>query len=202
MRIGPKYKIARRLGASVFDKTQTRKFSEREANRGKEKGKPRAKSDFGLQMLEKQRARYTYGINERQFAKYVKSAIEAKGAESQNKLFENLETRLDNVVYRLGFAPSRQAARQMVSHGHITVNGIKVTIPSFRVSTKDKIKPRAGSMKNKLFQGVNEKLKDVTVPNWMSYNAEKNEAEITAMPKYTTGGAAFDIAAILEFYKR
>ena len=115
MIIGPKYKIARRLGAPVFEKTQTQKFALREQNRstgGKMGKKPRAKSDYGLQMIEKQKARFSYGLSERQFSNYVKEALEKKTPKTTQTIFEFLERRLDNTVYRMGFATTRSGARQ------------------------------------------------------------------------------------------
>src|SRR3954462_15916741 len=138
MIIGPRYKIARRLGVPVFEKTQTQKYAARAAARGggKGTGKPRAKSDYGLGMLEKQRARYSYGVSSKQFGNYIKKATEKKGNSSE-LLIRLLESRLDNVALRGGYAPTRAAARQMVSHGHLMVNGKIVTIPSYHVSVGD-----------------------------------------------------------------
>src|SRR5690349_20408535 len=106
MKIGPKYKIARRLGERVFPKTQTTKFTV-SGLKDKRKGRRSAMSEYGKQLLEKQKAKYTYGVNERQFANYVKSAQKAKGEAPTEALYRNLERRLDNVVYRLGLAKSR-----------------------------------------------------------------------------------------------
>jgi small subunit ribosomal protein S4 len=104
-------------------------------------GKRGPKSDFGVQMLEKQKARYTYLLSEKQFSKYVKSAIEKQG-DNREILFKTLESRLDNIVLRAGFAPTRLAARQLVSHGHLMVNDRRVTIPSYSVRVGDKISIR------------------------------------------------------------
>lgn len=203
MKIGPRYKIARRLGAAVFDKTQTAKFSAREAARGKDsKKKPRPKSDYGLQLLEKQKARFTYGVNNRQFSKYVKNALAQKAMKADEKLYEMLETRLDNTVYRLGLAASRAGARQLVSHGHITVNGKKVTIPSYNVSVGEKVSIRGGSQKKKPFENLADKLKSTSTPTWLKFNVEEKEAVVQGMPKYTPTETLFDISAILEFYRR
>src|SRR3989344_4484162 len=149
MRIGAKYKIARKVGAPVFEKTQSQKFilskNRKEAAKTRQAKHSRQKTDYGLQMLEKQKARYTYIINERQFANYVKAAIAKKGVNNAEALFQSLESRLDNVVYRLGFANTRLFSRQMVGHGHIIVNGRRVSMPSFRVKIGDKIRIRDGS---------------------------------------------------------
>src|SRR3989344_4390397 len=132
MIIGPRYKICKRLGSGVFEKCQTQKFQLSEARRGAKRRtgrKPRTLSDFGRQLLEKQKVRYAYGVPERQLARYTREAVEGTGDPTVS-LLSRLETRLDNVVYRLGLAPTRLAARQLVSHGHIAVGERRVTIPS------------------------------------------------------------------------
>jgi small subunit ribosomal protein S4 len=200
MIIKSKYKVARRLGAPLFEKTQTAKYALRQER--KDKGAWRPKSDFGLQMLEKQKARFTYGINERQFSKYVRAAVAKKGVNSTQLLFFKLECRLDNVVYRLGWAPTRSAARQMVSHGHIRVGGTRVTIPSYEVKVGEIITIRPGSLVKPLFKTFDEKMKEVKIPEWLSYDADKKEAKATGAPKYEPRDNHFDIKAVLEFYSR
>lgn len=197
----PRYKTARRLGPSVFEKTMGDKFAVRESRRKVSKfSKP--KSDFGAQMFEKQKAKVTYGVNERMFAKYVKSILEKAGSNSTDKLISILESRLDNVVFRMGFAKTRQASRQMVSHGHIKVNGDKITIPSYKVSVNDKITIREQSKAKTLFAGLDEKLKDHKVPAWLTLDTVKKEAKIAALPKLAISEINFDPAAVLNFYSR
>ena len=198
----PRYKTARRLGANIFDKTQGQKFTDREAQRKIEKKRPRPKSDFGLQMLEKQKAKVTYGVSERMFAKYVKSILEKAGANSPEKLIYILESRLDNVIYRLGFAPTRQSARQMVSHGHIKVNDLKITVPSYRVSIGDKITIRESSVKKGIFVNLAEKLKTQNYPSWLAFDITKNEGKVQGAPKLSALETNFDPAAVLNFYSR
>lgn len=198
----PKYKVARRLGTGIFEKTQTQKFALREGRRKETRERPRAKSEFALQLLEKQKARYNYGIGERQFRKYAKEALYRKGAKPDEVLFERLETRLDNVVYRMRLAPTRQAARQMVSHGHITVNDVRITIPSYNVKVGDKMKIREASVKKMLFADLAEKLKDAGTPSWLSFDSEKRVGEVQGKPKLVKSELLFDISAILEFYRR
>ncbi len=204
MIIGPKYKIARRLNAPVFEKTQTQKFALSEARRSKSKsaGRPKAKSNYGRQLNEKQKARFTYGISDTQFGNYVKKIMAQKGLNQSEKLIESLERRLDNVVYRSGFAATRRFARQIVSHGHIVVNGRRVNIPSYQVSLGDVIKAREGSLKTKLFVNLDEKLKTYTAPAWVGFDSEKKEAKIQGMPKVQNGDLLFDPKAVLEFYSR
>ncbi|MFA7252897.1 MAG: 30S ribosomal protein S4 [Candidatus Paceibacterota bacterium] len=197
----PRYKTARRLGPNIFDKTQGQKFALRESQRKVEK-RGRPKSDFGLQMLEKQKAKVTYGVSERMFAKYVNSILEKAGANSPEKLISILESRLDNVVYRLGLAPTRQSARQMVSHGHIKVNGVKITIPSYGVHLTDKITIRESSSKKGIFNGVDEKLKTHAWPSWLSFDPIKKEGKVQGEPKLSPIEVNFDPAAVLNFYSR
>ena len=204
MIIGPKYKIARRLGAGVFEKTQTQKFALSESRRGKGKGDKKRggpKSDFGIQMLEKQKARYTYMLTETQFSKYVKAATEKKG-DNREVLFKTLESRLDNVMLRAGFGTTRLAARQIVSHGHILVNGKKVTIPSYMVRIGEKITIREGSSKKPLFATLDERLKNHQSPAWLKVDAEKRSIEVQGAPKLNPTELVFDIGQVLEFYSR
>lgn len=202
MKIGPKYKIARRLGAAIFDKTQSPKFTASSARRKSPSARPRPKTDYGTQMIEKQKARFMYGMNERQFGTYVKRALAKKSVKASDTLYEMLESRLDNVVYRMGLANSRLFARQIVSHGHITVNGVKVTIPSYQVSIKEVIRIREASAKKKIFEDLSNKLKEVIVPQWIKLDHEKKEATIEAKPTFHIGETIFDINAIIQFYQR
>lgn len=204
MRIGPRYKIARRLGPGVFDKTQTQKFAASQSRRedaGKGK-RPGTGTQFAVQMLEKQKARYTYGVGERQFKGYAKSALTQRKVSPANHLFERLETRLDNLIYRIGFTRSRQAARQMVNHGHIMVNGVKTDIPSCQLFVGDKVSIREGSAKKPLFKEVEEMIKKATLPVWVKYDNTKRQWEITGMPKLNPVESVFDLSAVVEFYSR
>jgi len=201
MKIGPKYKIARRLGANIFEKTQTAKFALRQERRTVKRTRG-PKGQFAIQILEKQKARLTYFVNERQFKKYVKEAIANKGTSTIDSLFERLEMRLDNTVYRLGWAPTRQAARQMVNHGHILVNGSRLDIPSYIVEKSDKITPRLASLKKPLFVDFDEKLKTVQVPSWLSFDADKKTASVDGKPKYAPSEHLFNLGQVIEFYSR
>lgn len=200
MKIGPKYKIARRLGASIFEKTQTPKFAASKERRNERGGKP--KSSFGMQLNEKQKARLTYGITEKQFKNYVKKVLETSGGSQNDKLFAILEERLDNVAYRLGFASTRRQARQMVSHGHIKVNGKKITIPSYHVSKGDKITIRKESEGKGLFRNLEEGIKNISIPTWISFDIKSKEAVISGNPKAVPSELLFDIGAIFEYYRR
>lgn len=202
MIIGPKYKIARRLNAPIFEKTQNQKYALSLARKGKNAPRPKAKTNFGRQLTEKQKARFTYGMTERQFSNYAKAALAKKGANSTEKLLQTLEGRLDNVVYRLGLATTRRFARQMVSHGHITVNGRKVNIPSYQVSVGEVIAVRKGSTTTKLFVTLEERLKTYTSPAWLTFDLDKKEGTVTGVPTVAVSDILFDPQAVLEFYSR
>lgn len=201
MKSGPKYKICRRLGSNVFEKCQTQKFAVTEGRVQKGKsGKRKTMSTFGQQLLEKQKIRFSYGISEKQFSNYVKKASSQKAKTTSKALYDMLESRLDNVVYRLGLASTRRLGRQMVSHGHIVVNGRKVTIPSYSVSRDDVVAIREGSRSSVLFSDLVKKLKDYSQPAWLNMNAEKGEAKVIGTPGDTD--SVFNWDAVLEFYSR
>jgi len=203
MQIGPKYKIARRLGPAVFEKTQTQKFQLSEARHARKKSdkRPKPLSDFGLQLIEKQRVRFSYGITERQLSNYVAKATETKGGNSAEKLFVLLESRLDNVVYRLGIAHTRRLARQMTSHGHFLVNGKRTTVPSYAVKAGDVVSAREGSKKSVLFAALEKKLQNYSVPKWLKFETDKISATVSGVPALETGGA-FNLNTVLEYYSR
>jgi small subunit ribosomal protein S4 len=152
-------------------------------------------------MLEKQKARYSYGVSGGQFSKYVRTALRIPGDNALN-LLRILEGRLDNVVLRAGFAPSRAAARQMVSHGHIMVNGTRVTIPSYEVSSGDVIIIREGSRSKGIFAKLDEDLKTVKWPSWLKVNPEKKEVVVDGEPVADVNELLFDVRSVLEFYTR
>ncbi len=197
----PKYKICRRLGPGVYEKCQTQKFVISEGKRAPAKrGRgPKGGSEYSQQLLEKQKIRFTYGLTEKQFRNYVDKAIESK-AGATDRLFELLESRLDNVVYRMGLAHTRRLARQMTSHGHFTVNGKKSTIPSQAIKIGDLVGIREGSKKSKLFENLEARLKEYTAPNWVTYNKDKGEGSVQGKPKNLD--SYLDFNAVLEFYSR
>jgi small subunit ribosomal protein S4 len=203
MIIGPKYKICKRLGASVFEKCQTQKYQLAEANapRRTGKGKRGGGSDFGAQLLEKQKARFTYGLSESQFSRYVFDAMEHTGAAAEG-LMHRLESRLDNVVYRAGLVKTRRAARQLVSHGHITVNGKRMTIPSHKVAVGDSVGVREGSKGSPLFANRAEAMLEVKTPNWISMGADGLTFTIKEAPNVGPTEAPFSAPTIIQFYSR
>lgn len=202
MKTVQKYKICRRLGPGVFEKCQTPKFVMSEARHAKsmKSKRPKALSGYALQFVEKQKVRFMYGISEGQFQNYVNEAVAHKGTPATEHLFELLETRLDNAVYRLGLAHTRRLSRQMVSHGHITVNGKKTTVASQRIHIGDIIAVREGSKKSTLFADMVKKLKEYTYPNWLTFNAETLSGVVQGKPKNVEG--YLDLNTVLEFYSR
>jgi small subunit ribosomal protein S4 len=199
MKIGPKYKIARRLRAPIFEKTQSQKYSLREAK--KLKNKPmRPKTAFGLQLTEKQKARMFYGVTEKQFAKYVKLSLSKKGESPVQNLLSMLERRLDNVVWRAGFLPTHLAARQAVAHGHFKVNGRRVYVPSYEVRPGDMISVREGSDKSKLFSDDETRAESRTLPDWLSLKG-KREIEVKKT-KVAASELLFDLGQVIEYYQR
>lgn len=159
-------------------------------------------SEFGRQLEEKQKVRNIYGMRERQFSNYVKEAMAKKGGNPAEYLYGRLESRLDNALYRLGFAPSRSFARQLVSHGHITVNGRRVTIPSYEVRKGDVIGVREGSRGKTPFTSVGPKLAKWNPPSWLSLSPATLEGTVTGEPKSDYKDVSFQLAAIIEFYSR
>ncbi|MBI2674067.1 MAG: 30S ribosomal protein S4 [Candidatus Zambryskibacteria bacterium] len=201
MRIGPKYKIARRLGAPVFEKTQTPKYVLSLARKEKnDKGHRKPKSEFGQELIEKQKTRYSYGLSEAQFRTYVAKALRA--SDPIQKLFSILESRLDNIVYRSGLAKTRAQARQAASHGHIIVNNARVTIPSILLSKGDVVGLRAGSASSPLFGEVEERMKTIAMPVWLKADPEKRQVTVLGQAVYAAKENIFDLGVVIEFYNR
>lgn len=200
MKLGPRYKIAKRLGAPIFEKTQTQRFVLSKERSEKNKKGRRGGSDFQRQLIEKQKMRLTYGLTEKQFSMYVKRALESSNP--QTTLFNELETRLDSLVYRMGLALTRRHARQVVSHGHFTVNGRRVTIPSYRISSSDKVAIREGSRTSALFANVVDRLKEFRSPSWVAFDTGTMEGGMTKDPVLAEQDAAADMGAVFEYYTR
>ncbi len=205
MKTGPKFKICRRLGDRIFPKCQTTKFeiSGTGAAKGGKAGghRSRSASDYGSQLREKQKARYTYGVNERQFRNYVRRSREIKTGNPLVNLGQLVESRLDNVVYRLGLVPSRAFARQVIGHGHILVNGRRLNIPSYNVAVGDVVSVRAGSRDNGVFRELAARLKEYEPPAWLLYTDDK-EAKVVARPTLEAGESNLNFSAIIDFYSR
>lgn len=203
MKTGPRYKIAKRLGATVFEKAQTQKFAisaERSAkNKRRGRGRP---SEYSKQMLEKQKVRVTYGLPERQFRNYVNKALISHTMKPTERLHELLELRLDNVVWRLGLTATRRGARQMVAHGHVMVGDKKMRIPSHMLSVGDIIAVREGSKDHGVLVGFAEKFAERPLPSWLAWNPAKMEGSVKERPTAASADPAGDLVAVLSFYTR
>lgn len=199
MIIGPKYKICKRLGASVFEKCQTQKFQLREASMPPKKGR-RGGSDYGAQLIEKQKARFTYGLSESQFSRYVHEAMEQKLP--VDALLGRLEARLDNVVFRAGFVKTRRAARQLVSHGHVMVNGKRMNVPSHMVKEGDVVSIRQESRTSPLFAARTEAAAETKTPEWLTLGDGGFEATVAKKPGTSGTEVAFNAPVIIQFYSR
>ncbi len=206
---GPKEKIERRLGTKLFLKGE-RSFSPKSATVKRMyppgvhgKAFRRHASEYGMQLQSKQKIRNIYRMLEKQFKNLAKVAIASK-KETGDFLVKKLERRLDNVVYRAGLAQSRDQARQVVSHGHILVNGRKTTIPSFEVNTGDVIKVREGSMKTKYFSTLAPQwIKKYEAPKWIELDRDALIAKVTGIPTLEESGLdSKDIQSLIEFYSR
>ena len=197
--IKSKYKIGKRLGPGIFEQLQTQKFA-LSAARKKEKRGGRGGSDYGRQLIEKQRVRFSYGLSERQLSNYAEKAYLA--VDPSAALHRALETRADNAVYRAGFAPTRRAARQAVSHGHFTINGKRITTPSYQVSKGDVIAVREGNRKSPLYAGLAEKTDTRPVAQWLVVDVTALKAEVKGEPQYNVVEAGLDYPTVFEFYSR
>jgi small subunit ribosomal protein S4 len=164
-------------------------------------GRRRRVSDRAVQLREKQKARYTYGMMERQFHRFFTVAEKSAGITGDN-LILLLERRLDNMVYRLGFADSRSQARQLVLHGHILLNGAKTNISSALVKEGDTISPSPRAMKTEYFKILTENIKSKMVPNWLALDREKLMGKLISLPIVSDVETKFEGKTIVEFYSR
>lgn len=199
----PRYKTAKRLGATVFEKAQTQKFAisaERSA-KNKRRGRGRA-SEYSKQMLEKQKVRITYGLSERQFRNYVNKALEVHTMTPVERLHELLELRLDNVIWRLGLTGTRRGARQMVAHGHVMVDGKKMRVPSHMLAVGDNISVREESKEHGVLVGFAENFATRTLPSWLVWDVKKMEGSVKERPTSASADVAGDLVMVLSFYTR
>jgi len=197
---GPRVKKMRALGVDLPG--LSRKSIERRPYRPGEHGQARRRkmSDFGKQLQEKQKLRLNYGLSEKQFRRLVAEARASKDATGQ-KLLELLERRLDNVVFRAGLAPTIPAARQLVAHGHLTVNGRRTDIPSFRVREGDVIRPREKSLN---LQSIAESLGEMSLirPEWMEFDDKKRTTRIGMLPTASSVPFPVDVQLVVEYYSK
>jgi small subunit ribosomal protein S4 len=158
-------------------------------------------SGYGVQLREKQKAKRIYGVLERQFRRYFRAAQKHKGLTGAN-LLQTLERRLDNVVYRLGFASSRNQARQLVLHGHFRLNGRKASIPSMLVEADDLIAVREDRRKNGYFQGLQDALEHATTPEWLALDAAGMKGQVVNLPAREQIDVPVNEQLIVEYYSR
>lgn len=195
---GPKHKLARREGVNILDKTSSslqRRLNTPPGVHGRKR--KRRLSEYGLQLREKQKAKAIYGMLEKQFRRLVDTVSRKKG-DTEELLIALLETRLDNVVYRLGFSKTRFMSRQMVTHGHVTVNGKKMTIPSYQVNENDIIGISAKMHKNPDIIKTLEEKQEV-----LAFLAKDgNQGKLVRMPKREDIEVPFNTRQIIEYYSR
>src|SRR5690554_3081780 len=196
---GPKTKIARKFGEAIFgdDKSfEKRNYPPGQHGNNRRRGK---KSEYAIQLMEKQKAKYTYGILERQFRNMFKKASSARAITGE-VLLQLCESRLDNVVYRMGIAPSRSAARQLVSHRHITVNGELVNVPSYQLKPGDKVAVRE---KSKSLEAIERSLSNSsTVYEWITWNNETKEGTFVSVPARLQVPENIKEQLIVELYNK
>ncbi len=160
------------------------------------KQRKRTKTEYGLQLAEKQKLRNSYGLREKQFHNYFKKS------ETADDVFQLLESRLDSIVYRLGLATTLAAARQIVSHGHILINDRKTTVPSYQVRSNDRISIRPASMQKGMFADLDERLKKHQPFSWLSLDKEKREGVVAGKTSLQEMGSDINIRLVIEFYNR
>lgn len=205
-----KCKICRRLGDKLFlkgEKCSSAKCAmvKRAFAPGQKAKKRRsALTEYGKEVREKQKMKKLYGVTEAQFKRYVKEVSEnrSKSENVADELVQKIETRLDNVIFRLGWARSRAHANQLVSHGHFSVNSKKVDIPSFTVSVDDVISIRPGSISKDTLKDVSEKMKKFALPGWLSYDQEKIQGKMVKKPLFKDVQLPTEIASVFEHYSR
>lgn len=204
--LGPKCKKCRREGEKLFLKgdkclSSACPMLKRNYPPGLHgpKGKPRL-TEYGQQLREKQKAKRIYNILERQFSNYYKKALIKKGKSADN-LFELLESRLDNVVYRLNFAKSRNSAKQLVSHKHFTINGKSINIPSYKLKIGDEVSIKEKSLKTNQFTELQKIIKKET-PEWLTLDTKEMKGKVVSLPSLTKERVGIDFKLIIEFYSR
>lgn len=196
---GPVWRQSRRLGYSVLGTgKELRKRTTVPGVHGD--GRPKKKTEYGTQLTEKQKLRFTYGMSEKQFRRFFMMAKADKEKSTGLAMFQLLESRLDNLVYRMGFATTRRQARQLVNHGHVTVNGKKVDIPSYLVNINDVISFKEASKSLKVVLAAVEAKP--AIPAYVSVEPNKLEGTYVRLPERNELTAEIDEAQVIEFYNR
>ncbi len=202
--LGPKCKLSRREGTDLFLKSSVRPLESKckiETPPGQHGAKRNRLSDYGIQLREKQKLRRMYGVLERQFRRYYKEAARRTGATGQT-LLQILECRLDNVVYRMGFASTRAEARQLVSHKAIEVNGKGVNIPSYQVKAEDVISVREAAKKQLRIQSALQIAKQVGFPEWVEVDDTKMTGKFKTVPERTEFLPDINENLVVELYSK
>ena len=202
--LGPKCKLSRREGTDLFLKSSVRPLESKcriESAPGQHGAKRGRLSDYGIQLREKQKLRRMYGVLERQFRRYYKEAARRTGATGQT-LLQILECRLDNVVYRMGFAVTRAEARQLVSHKAIEVNGKVVNIPSYQVKAEDVISVREGAKSQLRIVSALQVAKQVGLPEWVEVDETKMTGKFKAVPERTEFLPDINENLVVELYSK
>lgn len=199
-------RLCRREGVKLFlkgDRCETAKCAiEKRAYLPGQHGQARKKfSEYGVQLREKQKVKRFYGVLEKQFRLYFAAADRKKGVTGEN-LLQSLELRLDNVVYRMGLGSSRAAARQLVRHNHFTVNGKRVNIPSYILKQGDVIAPNQSKLGKAPIKIALEKMKNKTLPHWLSYDLESKQGLVQSLPTREDVGIPVEEQLIVELYSR
>ncbi len=198
---GPKDKVARRYGTPIFGPTKYLERKNYPPGMHGPKGSRRKSSEYSIALAEKQKLRYQYGLLERQFRRTFEIAANTRGVTGEI-LLQLLESRLDNVVYRLGFANSRNAARQMVGHGHVTVNGRKVDVPSYRCKPGDTIIVKDKAASRRLATKNLELTQIAPVPDWLVVNKDAFEGKVTRIPSREEIAPIVNEQLIVELYSK
>ncbi len=203
---GPVSRLCRREGMKLFlkgAKCYTKKcpFERRPTPPGQHGVRRRKMSDFGVQLREKQKVRRVYSVHERQFKRYFETAERRPGVTGEN-LLRLLETRLDNVVYRMGFASSRGQARQLVTHGHFAVNGQPTNVASFQVGEGDRIEVRESSRRAAYFKSLREALAGAQRPDWLSVDTDKMIGSVSTLPRRDQMPLELNEQLVVEYYSR
>jgi len=206
---GPVCRLCRRVGEKLMLKGERcesakcaiEKKAAASGPRGRRGRRPPKDSDYGMRLREKQKARYSYGVLERQFRRTFSEAEKATGMTGET-LAQLLERRLDNTVYRLGYSESRSQARQLVTHGHVMVNGHKVDIPSFTVKPGDAVTWKGTSVNKALYNKAKERIEARVIPSWLSLDKTDMSGRVLSLPVAEEIATKFDKKMVVEHYSR
>jgi small subunit ribosomal protein S4 len=199
-------RLCRREGAKLFLKgtrcyTKKCSFERRPTPPGQHGVRRRKMGDFGIQLREKQKVRRVYGVLERQFRNYYRVAESHTGVTGE-ALLQSLETRLDNVVFRLGFASSRAQARQLVSHGHFAVNGVPTNVPSYALKPGDRVEVRESRRGREAFKVIKETIRSHQAPDWLSLDAAQLSGTVASLPRRDQMPLDLSEQLVVEYYSR